>query len=417
MFDMMVKIASLLAVVCLYLGACSHKQDQNEELAATDSINTFEQDVEFISQYTSLHLLEESSGQGTIAISPALQARVMTSSASGMQGISFGWINRELFASGDTLPHINPYGGEERFWLGPEGGQFALFFKEGSAFDLDNWQTPALIDTEPFQVISKTTTQAEYSKQASITNYAGFVFDLDIRRQIEILEIPEVFSSLGLENNPSLQAVGYRTTNVVTNSGENDWKQDSGLISIWLLGMFTPSEATTVLVPFVKGDVQDLGPEVNDNYFGKVPSDRLKIGDGVIFFKGDGKARGKIGLSSSRAKDVIGSYDAVHHILTVVKYSKPDSPAAYVNSLWEIQQQPYEGDVVNSYNDGPLSPDGSQMGPFYELETSSPALALKAGESGTHIQSTYHFEGSPDQLDIVVQKLFGVTLNQVASAF
>ena len=414
---MITKTNLLFGIIFICLSACSHEQESKEKVARTGALNSFEQDIEFLSQYTTLHLLEDSSGQGTIAISPALQARVMTSSASGMQGVSFGWINRELFASGDTLPHINPYGGEERFWLGPEGGQFALFFQKGSGFDLDNWQTPVLIDLEPFQLISKTTTHAEYSKQASITNYSGFVFDLDIRRRIEILELDEVFGSLELEKNPLLKAVGYRTTNIVTNIGENDWKKDSGLISIWLLGMFTPSDATTVLVPFVKGDEQELGPEVNDNYFGKVPLDRLKIGDGVIFFKGDGKARGKIGLSANRAKDIIGSYDAVHHILTVVKYSKPDKPAAYVNSLWEIQEQPYHGDVVNSYNDGPLSPAGSQMGPFYELESSSPALALQAGESGTHTQTTYHFEGSTDQLDAVAQILFGVTLQQIASAF
>jgi len=38
----------------------------------------------------------------------------------GAHGFSFGWINRELIASGKAMPHINPYGGEERLWLGPE---------------------------------------------------------------------------------------------------------------------------------------------------------------------------------------------------------------------------------------------------------------------------------------------------------
>ena len=44
--------------------------------------------------------------------------------------------------------------GEDRFWLGPEGGQFALFFKKGDPFDLDHWQTPAMMDTEPFEDIA-----------------------------------------------------------------------------------------------------------------------------------------------------------------------------------------------------------------------------------------------------------------------
>ena len=49
--------------------------------------------------------------------------------------------------------------------------------------------------------------------------------------------------------------------------------------------------------------------------------------------------------------------------------------------------------MINSYNDGPTEDGGKPLGPFYELETSSPALSLNAGESGTHIQRTFHFEG------------------------
>ena len=32
----------------------------------------------------------------------------------------------------DTVnPHMNAYGGEDRIWLGPEGGMFSLFFCAG----------------------------------------------------------------------------------------------------------------------------------------------------------------------------------------------------------------------------------------------------------------------------------------------
>ena len=89
----------------------------------------------------------------------------------------------------------------------------------------------------------------------------------------------------------------------------------------------------------------------------------------------------------------------------------------YVNSKWEIQQAPYQGDVVNSYNDGPLENGGKPMGPFYELESSSPALSLKVEESATHIQTTYHFEGNYNHLDTIAQKLFGVSLDDIRTAF
>ena len=44
---------------------------------------------------------------------------------------------------------------------------------------------------------------------------------------------------------------------------------------------------------------------------------------------------------------------------------------SYVNGQWGPQEDPFAGDVINSYNDGPVE-DGSIMGPFYEIETSSP---------------------------------------------
>jgi hypothetical protein len=74
-----------------------------------------------------------------VAVCPDLQGRVMTSAASGDPGSSFGWINHDLLASGKKDPHFNAYGGEDRFWLGPEGGQFALFFAKGATFDLAHW--------------------------------------------------------------------------------------------------------------------------------------------------------------------------------------------------------------------------------------------------------------------------------------
>ena len=60
----------------------------------------------------------------------------------------------------------------------------------------------------------------------------------------------------------------------------------------------------------------------------------------------------------------------------------------YVNSKWEIQKDPFSGDAINSYNDGPVN--GSQMGKWYEIESSSPAAALKSNESLTHYHRTIH---------------------------
>ena len=81
-----------------------------------------------------------------------------------------------------------------------------------------------------------------------------------------------------------------------------------------------------------------------------------------------------------------------------------------------LQENPYRGDAINAYNDGPLE-DGSQLWPFYELESSSPALALEPGSTGRHVQSTYHFEGTEEELDVICRQVFDVSLDQVKSVF
>ncbi|MDN5217488.1 hypothetical protein QQ020_35780 [Fulvivirgaceae bacterium BMA12] len=409
-------------LVILLLIACNTtrtEEKENDQISneTNKSFISYHEDVTFLEKYTDIIQLSDPSGSGKVALSPALQGRVMTSSSSGAPGRSYGWINRGLFESGDTLEHINVFGGEERFWLGPEGGQFSIFFKNGQEFNLETWQTPRLIDLEPFEVKEATTEKVVFTKTASLTNYSGFVFELGIEREIAILSNDEIKGELGLDQLDGIKAVGYQTTNILTNMGDDDWKKETGLLSIWLLGMFNPSPETTVIVSYIAGDETALGKPVNDEYFGKVPAERLIVKEEVIYFKGDGQFRSKIGLLPTRAKNVLGSYDASSKTLTIVKYNKPDEVVDYVNSLWEIQDAPYAGDVVNSYNDGSPEPGAKPLGPFYELETSSPALALKAGEQGIHIQMTCHFEGNVEALDRITQKVLGVSIEEIATAF
>ena len=102
--------------------------------------------------------------------------------------------------------------------------------------------------------------------------------------------------------------------------------------------------------------------------------------------------------------------------MTVVKTEVPESTTDYVNSAWEVQDFPFKGDAINAYNDGPLE-DSNQLGPFYELESSSPALALKPGESAVHNQITVHFEGEEEGLNTICQQIFGVRLSHIKNAF
>jgi hypothetical protein len=56
------------------------------------------------------------------------------------------------------------------------------------------------------------------------------------------------------------------------------------------------------------------------------------------------------------------------------------------------------------------------MGPFYELESSSPAAALAPGRSLRHVHRTIHLTGPESELNAVSQATLGVSLEQIAAA-
>jgi len=376
----------------------------------------FRDDLAFLQAHTKVVVLG-AGGAAEVAVNPDLQGRVMTSTASGPDGLSFGWIGREAIASNVNNPHMNSFGGEDRFWLGPEGGQFSIFFKKGDPFDLDHWWTPPAVNEGAFDVVSQAADRIRFRKVVHLVNYAGTEFDLEVGREIRLLGATEV-GALGVPLPAGVSMVAYASDNAITNIGVNVWTRNAGLLSIWILGMFNPSPATTIVIPFKTGSAAELGPAVNDAYFGKVPADRLAVDEakGVLFFSGDGRYRSKIGLSPARVKPFAGSYDAANGALTLVHLTVPEGATDYVNSMWEIQAQPFGGDVVNSYNDGPASPGAKPLGPFFELETSSPAAALAPGETLGHVQTTMHFTGPKKSLDKIARTVLGVGLDEIGKA-
>ena len=138
-----------------------------------------------------------------------------------------------------------------------------------------------------------------------------------------------------------IKTVAYESTNQIKNTGNNAWKKDSGLLSIWLLGMFTPTEETKVIIPFAP--LKNARSFITDDYFGKIDSSRLIVKDSVLYFRCDGKSRGKLGLKPAIAKPFVCSYDFRKNILTIL-IPEVHKDGNYVNSKWELQKQPYKGD-------------------------------------------------------------------------
>lgn len=373
---------------------------------------TFGYDLQFLQQHDSVVVLQ--SGDAKVIVSPKYQAKVFTSTVSGDTGLSFGWINYKAFGS-NSDPHMNAYGGENRIWLGPEGGKFALSFPPGAKMGFATWKTPAPFDSEPWTVKASSDKSVQLSKDMQLTNYTGTVLTLTVDRTVSILDRSAIDSLLGLAPDGAVKAVGYRTVNQLTNKGKQPWTEASGTACLWLLDMLNTSPATTIVIPYTIDPANPAARPVTTDYFGEIAPDRIRLDSGVIYFKADGNSRGKLGVHPAFAKPVTGSYDAIHKALTITLFDV-DPHARYLNQEWNNIKPPYSGDAVNSYNDGKLA-DGSQIGPFYELESVAPAAFLAPGQTQLHRHTVLHFTGPEQDLDAISRKTLWVSIDQIKQVF
>ncbi len=335
----------------------------------------------------------------------------MTSAVSA-RGSSLGWVNRAPIASGKTGTPFDNYGGEDRFWLGPEGGQFSVFFAPGTPFELDHWQTPPGFQEGAWDVTAQGAAFVGFERRFSVKNSSGTDFDVAVKRRIQLLDAAAVSQALGLAIPDQVEWVAFRSDNQLTNVGARAWTEQTGLISIWSLGMFVPADDTWVIAPFERSG---QGPIVSSDYFGALPSERLQVdeGRGVVLFLADGKYRSKIGLSQARSRPVAASYTRSERRLSIIRYSLPAGPRPYVNSKWETQAEPFAGDLFNSYNHGTLEAGKLADVRFYELESSSPGALLEPGQALTHEHQTFHFLGDETALDAIAIGLLGVSLSTI----
>jgi hypothetical protein len=396
----------------LSLISCDSGPSQKQAAAGPPAQGSFGYDLAFIRHQDSGALVLQR-GEAKLLISPKYQAKVFTSTATGDTGPSFGWIHYKAFG-GPQDPHMNAYGGENRLWLGPEGGRFSLYFARDAKMDFAHWKTPAAFDTEPWRLAAQTPAGVRLEKDMQLTNYHGTALSLLVTRNISIFSSPEIDKVLKLGPDSSVHAVGYRTENLLTNKGKRPWTEASGMPCLWLLDMFNPSPSTTIFIPY-GGVPKDTTRPATTDYFGEIPGDRIRYTDGKLFFKADGKSRGKLGMHPIRARPVAGSYDAKNQVLTIILFDV-DPSGRYLNQEWNIAKPPFSGDAVNAYNDGPLA-DGSQMGPFYELESVSQAAFLQPGASLAHQHCVFHFTGAKAGLDKISRRVLGVTLEETEAVF
>jgi hypothetical protein len=264
-----------------------------------------------------------------------------------------------------------------------------------------------------WDVKSRDAAHVTFARTMHVQSWSGTAFDVAVERTVRVLSGDDVRARFGAAPPASSKWVAFESDNAVTNAGARPWTRETGLLSIWILGMYAPAADARVVVPF---DPAGSGPVVNDAYFGKIPPERLRVHEreGWMGFVADGQQRGKLGVGPGRARASLGSFTPSLALLTLVTYDKPaHAGSGYVNSAWAQQPDPYGGDVVNAYNDGPLGPGKPSLGGFYEIESSSPALALAPGETARHVHTTLHVVGDVASLEPLARAVLGVSLADV----
>jgi hypothetical protein len=377
---------------------------------------TFGFDLQYLTGIDSPVILISDDNQAQIIVSAKYQGKVFTSTVEGPEGKSLGFLNYKVFESDVINEHISAYGGENRLWLGPEGGCFSIFFKQGVKQIYDNWYTPEPLDVDPWSVVAETKESVAMEKELEVNNYLGNCLHLKVYRKVQLIKPLEIKVMLGIIPHEKVKMVAYTTENTLTNLNDFAWTRETGTICIWMLDMFNTAPGSLTIVPYTVGDEKVLGVVATSNYFGEIPADRYKErGNGMVFLKTDGNYRSKIGMNVKRTKAIAGNYDPVSKHLIVATFNV-DRNGIYLNQEWNPDKNPMEGDVMNAYNDGPLE-DGSIMGPFLEIESASPAAFLNPDETLCHHHNVYHFVGEDLYLTAITETLFGVSIEELKTIF
>ena len=343
-------------------------------------------------------------GTGEFVVCPGLQGRVMTSEVAP-GGASLGYVPREVILHPPEDVPFRNFGGEDRFWIGPEAGPYALYFGTGETEQVEaNWRVPAPLQEGAWEVVTEGPRGLTMRRRMELVNRLGTRFEVGVTREIRGLEAGDLGGLA--EALTGLDWVGFESLNTLENLGAEDWREETGLLCLWILGMFPPGPETFAILPY---RTEGHSPPVLTDYFNPLGPDRVRVGSDFVLFRVDGRYRSKIGMLRDRAQPALGAWDPRRRILTVVRFEPLRRSDPYLSELWIADNPaPYDGDVVNSYNHG--GPE-----PFFELETSSPALSLGPRQAATHTHRTLHVR-IPEGRDPapVVRALLGVDWAEVA---
>ena len=348
-----------------------------------------------------------------VAVVPAWQGRVMTSTVGGPSAREPRLDNDELVASGALRPHINAFGGEDRLWLGPEGGQFSIFFRKGDPFDLEHWQTPPLVDTEPVDGrVRRSARLVAFRHAGRLVNYSGTALDVPIDRTVRLLDAEAAAAA------PRRRPAGRcprRRLRVREHARRTParGRVDAGERGALALD---PRHVQALARdddrrPVPRGARGRARPGRERRLLRQGPGGPARRPRRPPLLQRRRPHRSKIGLSPRRARPVLGSYDATRG----AAHGRHVRPAGGRRRLRELDVGDPEGAVrgrrreqlqrrpARSGCEAPRARSTSSRRP--RRRPPSPRAT-----SLTHVHRTFHLEGGETDLDALARRVLGTCL-------
>jgi hypothetical protein len=342
----------------------------------------------------------------------------MTTTFDAPAGDALGWIGVAAIQKGPVDPVFNNFGGEDRFWFGPEGSQFGLHFgvKEQT---MANYRVPAGMSSQSYDLVTVSTSGDFLVMKArmQLENARKTQFDVEVQRTVRVLDSCPY--TMGYSN--KLLCVGFQTESLVTNLSQRAIERETGVLAAWTPGQHPNAPNCVVILPFRAGSEAELGEPVRRDYFkqlclgGNLPQERWRTFTDHILMKADGKFRVKVGIGIRRAWNRLGCLNMDTGQLTINDFDVY-AELNYVSPYWRklSREELFDGEALSVYIDGP-DEKGQRAGDFYELETLSPALALLPEESFLHRNRVYHVRGDLGEIDRICRTFLKTSVHEVHS--
>ncbi|MBL8693056.1 MAG: hypothetical protein JNJ88_03075 [Planctomycetes bacterium] len=346
-----------------------------------------------------LHELRHEESSARTFVAPELEGRVMTTAIGSIA--SAAWMDPRAFALRGSASRFHNYGGQDRLWIGPEGGDFGWFFDPGAPCEGSHWRVPSELNVGPMEVVDASHWDVHMQRSLTLTNRRGDRFSGRLERSVRVLSRNFAHRLLKAPIPDEVTMAAAVTTNRLLCES----RSGAPLVHLWSLSQLPASPRAVVMAPLGPGDPAAGRPEVEDRYFGKIPEERLWREGSVLCMRADGRRTSKFGIGAHASTGFAGSFSPEQELLTIAAFPVQRTEP-YANNLWTATAAaPFGGDVFQSYN--------SDDGRFFELESVSPARFLEPAQELSHWHATLFAVGPRRKLSDLARSVLGSCLTDL----